>query len=112
MRSRIAVTGEVLRQKWTAFADLVGVPKEDHLKLSEGWLRKVKIRNGLREFRRHGDAALSDAKTIEDERKHVQELIDKHGYKLRDVFNMNETGLFYGYVIFKFWDRVIKLTHR
>lgn len=99
MRSGILVTGEVLRQKWTAFSDLVGIPKEDRLKLSEGWLRKVKIRNGLKEFKRHGDAASSDAKTIDDERKRVQELINKYGYKLRDIFNMDETGLFYGYVI-------------
>jgi hypothetical protein len=47
MRSGILVTGKVLRQKWTAFSDLVGIPKEDRLKLSEGWLRKFKIRNYL-----------------------------------------------------------------
>ena len=35
MRSEIAVTGEVLWQKWTVFSDLVGVPKEDRLKLSD-----------------------------------------------------------------------------
>jgi hypothetical protein len=97
-KSGILVTGEVLHQKWTAFSDLVGIPKEDRLKLSEGWLRKFKIRNGLREFKRHGDAASSDPKTIEDERKHIQELIAKYGYKLRDIFNMDETGLFYEYV--------------
>lgn len=96
MRSGIVVTGEVLRQKWIAFANLVGVPKEDHLKLSEGWLRKFKLRLGLKEYKRHGEAASSDAKTIEDERKRIQELIDRYGYKLRDIFNMDETGLFYG----------------
>jgi cupin superfamily acireductone dioxygenase involved in methionine salvage len=36
--------------------------------------------------------------TIEDERKRIQELIAKYGYKLRDIFNMDETGLFYEYV--------------
>jgi hypothetical protein len=28
----------------------------------------------------------------------IQELIDKYGYELRDIFNMDETGLFYVYV--------------
>lgn len=99
MRSGILLTGEVIRQKWTAFADLAGIPEEDRLKLSDSWLGKFKIRNGLREFKRHGDAASSDAKTIEEERKRVQELIKKYGYKLRDIFNMDETGLFYGYAM-------------
>jgi hypothetical protein len=99
MRSGIILMGEVLHQKWTAFADLVGVPEEDRLKLSDGWLGKFKTRNGLREFKRHGDAASSDAETIEAERKHIQELIKEYGYKLQDIFNMDETGLFYGYVM-------------
>jgi cupin superfamily acireductone dioxygenase involved in methionine salvage len=50
----------------------------------------------LREFKRHGDTASSDTETIEAERKHIQELIEKYGYQLRDIFNMDETGLFYG----------------
>jgi len=64
--------------------------------LSDGWLGKFKIRNGLRDLKRHGDAASSDAETIEEEWKRVQEPIKKYGYKLRDIFN---TGLFYGYVM-------------
>jgi len=38
MGDGILVTGEVLHQKWNAFADLVGIPQEDRLKLSNGWL--------------------------------------------------------------------------
>ncbi|KAG2354157.1 hypothetical protein BDR07DRAFT_1494994 [Suillus spraguei] len=30
------------------------------------------------------------------EQQHIRELIKKHGYELRDIFNMDETGLFYG----------------
>ena len=99
MRHGILVTGEVLRQKWTAFANIAGIPEDDRLKLSDGWLAKFKVRNGLKEFKRHGDAASSDAETIEEERKRVRELIEKYGYKLKDIFNMDETGLFYGYVM-------------
>ena len=32
--NKILLTGEVLRQKWEAFAKLAGVPEEDKLKLS------------------------------------------------------------------------------
>jgi hypothetical protein len=101
MGDGILLTGEVLRQKWHAFADLVGVPGDDHLKLSNGWLESFKRRNGLKEWKRHGEAASADMchmSTVERERQRIQELIKKYGYELRDIFNMDETGLFYGYV--------------
>ena len=106
MWNKIMVTGEVLCQKWSTFADLVGVPKDDCLKLSDGWLAKFKIQNGLREFMCHGDAESSDAETVEAERKHIQALIEKYGYKLRNIFNMDETGLFYRCVS-KVWLQVV-----
>ena len=98
MRNQILLTSEVLRQKWKAFANLVGLPEDDHLKLSEGWLMRFKKQNGLKEFKRHGDAASSDTETVEAEQKRIQELIEKYGYKLHDIFYMDEMGLFYGYV--------------
>ena len=51
MGDGILVTGEVLHQKWNAFADLVGIPQEDRLKLSNGWLARFKERNGLKEMK-------------------------------------------------------------
>jgi hypothetical protein len=97
MSEGILLTGEVLRQKWTKFADLVGIPEDKRLKLSNGWLGQFKERNGLKEMRWHGEAGSSNAETVEKERKQVQELIKKYGYELRDIFNMDEMGLFYGY---------------
>jgi Tc5 transposase DNA-binding domain len=96
MGDGILITGEVLRQKWHVFADLVGVHEDDKLKLSNGWLESFKERNGLKEMKRHGEAASADAETVEKERKRIQELITEYGYQLRDVFNMDETGHFYG----------------
>ena len=55
-------------------------------------------------MRRHGEAGSSNAETVEKERKQIQELIKKYGYKLWDIFNMDETGFFYGYTpIFQFF---------
>jgi hypothetical protein len=98
MGDGILLTGEVLRQKWNRFADLVGVPEDERLNLSNGWLGRFKDRNGLKEMKQHGEAASANASTVEQERKRIQELIQKYGYELRDIFNMDETGLFYGYV--------------
>ena len=38
MADGILLTGEVLRQKWRKFADLAGIPEDEWLNLSEGWL--------------------------------------------------------------------------
>lgn len=97
MSDGILLTGEVLRQKWTKFADLAGIPEDERLKLSNGWLGRFKERNGLKEMRQHGEAASSNAETVEKERERIQELIKKYGYELRDMFNMDETGHFYAY---------------
>jgi hypothetical protein len=96
----LLLSGEVLRQKWTAFADLVpGVPEDECLNLSNGWLARFKARNGMREFKRHGEAASADPEEIGKERERVKVVITKYGYPLRDIFNMDETGLFYAYVV-------------
>lgn len=42
MGDGIILTGEVIRQKWHAFANLAGIPNNDHLKLSNGWLESFK----------------------------------------------------------------------
>lgn len=97
MGDGILITGEVLRQKWNVFADLIGIPEDERLKLSNGWLGRFKVRNGLTQMKRHGEAASTSAETVKHERKWIQALIQKYGYKLHDIFNMDETGLFYGY---------------
>jgi Tc5 transposase DNA-binding domain len=96
MGDAILITGEVLCQKWNAFADLVGIHEDDRLKLSNGWLASFKERNSLKEMKRHGEATSANAETVKNERKRIQALITEYGYQQRDVFNMDETGHFYG----------------
>jgi Tc5 transposase DNA-binding domain len=96
MTDNILLTGEVLRQKWTRFADLVGVPMDERLNLSDGWLARFKVRNGLKEFKQHGEAASVSLETAEKEWQRIRELVEKDGVELRDLFNTDEMGLFYG----------------
>jgi hypothetical protein len=95
MADKILLTGEVLRQKWNKFADLAGVPEDERLNLSEGWLTRYKTRNGLKNIKRHGEAASAESEIVEKEQQRVRELIKKHGYQLRDIFNADESGLSY-----------------
>jgi hypothetical protein len=103
MAQNLLVTGEVLHQKWAKFADLVGIPMDERLNLSDSWLAHFKIRNGLKQIKDHGEAASANLETVEREQQRIQELIKKYGYELRDIFNMDETGLFYGHVQYLLW---------
>ena len=42
MGDGILLTGDVLRQKWNNFADLAGIPEDERLMLSNGWLARFK----------------------------------------------------------------------
>jgi len=54
------------------------------------WVSKA-MRNGLKDIKRHREAASSGAKTVQNERKWVQGIIKKYGYELHDIFNMDKT---------------------
>jgi Tc5 transposase DNA-binding domain len=95
MRDGVRVMGEVLQQKWHKFADLKNIPWDERLTLSEGWLTAFKRRCGLKEFRTHREAGSVDPAKVEIECKRIHKLIQKYGYQLKDIFNMDETGLFY-----------------
>lgn len=98
MQAHVLLTSEVLRQKWRQFAELAGVPEDEWLKLSDGWLSCFKDRNGLKELKRYGEAASADPERVVHERQRIQGLIQEQGYRLKDIFNMDETGLFYAWV--------------
>jgi hypothetical protein len=75
MRDCVHLTGDVIRKKWTRFADLVGVLLEERLTLSDGWLTALKKRCGLKELERHGKAASTDPVDIENERRRIQAIL-------------------------------------
>jgi hypothetical protein len=94
----LLLTGPVLRQKWTEFANRVGVPENERPKLSEGWLTRFKQRHGLKEHKRHGEAGSTDQLSVDEERNRVQLLIKNSCYAPKDIFNMDETGLMWSWV--------------
>ncbi|XP_068223545.1 tigger transposable element-derived protein 1-like [Palaemon carinicauda] len=63
---------------------------------SKGWFKKFKRRFGLRRVPLYGEAALADQEAalryVEDE---FLKLIKEGSYLLEQVFNMDETGLFW-----------------
>ncbi|KIK90453.1 hypothetical protein PAXRUDRAFT_151941 [Paxillus rubicundulus Ve08.2h10] len=82
MADKLLLTGEVIHQKWKAFADCAGVPTDKHISLSEGWLSRYKVRNGLKQTKRHSEAASASPQTVDKECLCMQGLIKNGGYKL------------------------------
>ena len=74
------------------FGPLCGVPSD--FKYSHGWLDKFKKRHGI-SFRiicgESGSA--SPPEKIEEDRQLIRKVLSK--YKLSDIFNLDETALFY-----------------
>jgi hypothetical protein len=91
----IQLTGDVLREKWRDFEKLAGVPEDKRLKLSNGWLDSLKKRLGLKKWKRHGESGPANPEVVAQERERVCKLLQESGYERRDIFNMDETGLFY-----------------
>ena len=60
---------------------------------SNGWLEKWMTRHNVRLSCLSGEVADVDASVVDDWSRRLQSLCE--GYELRDIFNANETGLFY-----------------
>lgn len=95
MRDGIAISGELIRQKAHKCFDALKIPMGERLALSDGWLAAFKKRTGLKQFKRHGEAGSVNPADVASDRKRIQELLEQKGYPLKDIFNMDETGLFW-----------------
>jgi hypothetical protein len=94
----VVLTGPILRQKWTDFANHAHISEDDCPKLSDGWLTKFKLRHGLKEQRRHGEAASANPQSVDHERARMQLIIENSGFKPRDIFNFDESAVLWSYV--------------
>ncbi len=66
---------------------------ENTLGFSNGWLGEFKIRNYLSKQKIHREANDALLSILPEKRAKLQELISN--FDLNDVFNCDETGLFY-----------------
>jgi len=92
-QSHVNMTGELILEKAKETMKLV-YPLQDSVKqFSQGWLEKFKLRHGIKSFRRFGESGSVDTHDMEKKLEVIREKIDQ--FPLKDVFNMDETGLFY-----------------
>lgn len=83
------------------YADLVSelpgtsTESDEGFKASRGWFDNFKRRSGIHSVVRHGEAASSDAKAAEKFAAEFQKLMVSDFYLPQQVFNCDETGLFW-----------------
>ena len=68
---------------------------EESFKASQGWFENFRRSTGIHSVVRHGEAASSDVKAAEDYLKTFAKMIAAEGYIPQQVFNCDETGLFW-----------------
>ncbi|GBO21091.1 Tigger transposable element-derived protein 1 [Araneus ventricosus] len=87
-----AIYGDLLNQTPRTSTDEA---LEDSFKASRAWFDNFRKRTGIHSVVRHGEAASSDVKAADDYLKTFSELIEANGYIPQQVFNCDETGLFW-----------------
>ncbi len=82
----------MIRQKAAQFLERLH-PDTPKFEFSSGWLAKFKQRHQIRSHRRFGESGAADTEIIEKSLPHIRTILDQ--YALADIYNMDETGLFY-----------------
>ena len=87
---RIPVSGPMVKAKALEIATAIG---EVDFKASNGWLARFQARNKISARAVSGESGGVDQTTVEEWKTRLPQLCD--GFKPQDIFNADETGLFF-----------------
>lgn len=88
--ARLSINGDIIKAKGREFAKALN---DESLQFSNGWLSSFCKRNHFRHFQSHGESGDAQMENTEEKLAQIKERIAQ--YELCDVYNMDETGLFY-----------------
>ncbi|KAL4159559.1 hypothetical protein PRNP1_000136 [Phytophthora ramorum] len=94
----IKLTGREVKYMTKSIYDALGVPADERLELSNGWLSRFQARHGLKLHKtRGGDTGVD---SVEMEQFRLQEVVQEFiaaggGRTMNDVWNMDEASFFY-----------------
>jgi hypothetical protein len=89
--AELDITGDILKEKAIHFAQLLDI---NDFKASEGWLTKFKQRHNIKQYTKQGEAASAPISELPIYREELKNSITNQ-YQLSDIFNADETGLFW-----------------
>jgi len=89
---QVNMSGDLTKEKATYF--LVELyPGHGAFEFSNGWLEAFKNRRGIKSYRRFGESRSANMVAIEESLLQIRLTLDQ--YERRDIYNMDETGLFH-----------------
>jgi hypothetical protein len=90
LNANIDLSGEILKEKGKVFAELLD---KNDFKASDGWLTGFKERHNIKEYVKHGEAGSAPISELPSYREQIKNITSQ--YQLSDIFNADETGLFW-----------------
>jgi hypothetical protein len=90
---RVVLNWQIIQEKAKRFAKDLNIEDDECPTFSDGWLQKFLDRHGMKSLKLSGEAGSADMDAVRAELPVLQSLISE--YPPSDVFNMDETGLFY-----------------
>ncbi|GET03376.1 tigger transposable element-derived protein 6-like [Rhizophagus clarus] len=90
--NNLPVSEIMIKEKAFYFAQKFNISHENIL-FSNGWIEKFKRCNNIRCYRLHGEANSAPLETLFEKRRKLQTILQD--YTLDNIFNANETGLFF-----------------
>jgi len=90
LECNLTITGSIIQQKALRFAELLEV---SNFKASSGWLHNFKQRYSIQEYNKHGESQSAPIEQIPQMRVELKNILKD--YKSEDIFNCDETGLFW-----------------
>ncbi len=93
---KVFVSDELIQEKARRIQILLNLEISEehqlHLKFSNGWLQRLKIRNNFKCYKSHGGSGNVDHNQIKSELSVLQEKLKK--YPLKDIWNADEFAFF------------------
>ena len=90
LNTGLDLSGDILKEKAVAFAELLN---KIGFKASDGWLSGFKERHNIKEYVKHGEAGSAPILELPTYREQIKSITSQ--YQLSDIFNADETGLFW-----------------
>lgn len=88
----VNMSGDLLKLKGAYFLKEL-YPDAGPFEFSNGWLDRFKARYSIKSFRRFGESGSADMALVEEVLPGLRAVLNK--YEWKDIYNMDETGLFY-----------------
>ena len=90
----VPISGPILMAKALELNEKVN-PGDDKFKASSGWLKNFQSRHGIRQLAIQGETMSANKESVGDFKSSLSQLIESEGLVLSQVYNCDETGLYW-----------------